>query len=234
MGISAVSHIALRAAGARLGLAVAGFVGGFVSASATIGSMGGQAKENADVRNVAISGAVLATVATVAQMFLVLAVTNLETCRAASIPLLFAGIAAVGYAVIFVARSSKSFTATEPGLGRVFDLRLAIVFAVTISATLFLCGLLNRSYGDRGLLFGAALSGFADTHATAISIASLVAAGKMKAETAVMPILIGFTTNTMTKAIVAFTVGGRQFAWRVLPGLIAVIAAAFLGFFFSR
>src|SRR5262249_21380237 len=151
------------------------------------------------------------------------AVTSLETCRATSIPLLFAGVAAVGYAVIFVARSSKSSTAIEPGLGRVFDLRLAIVFAITISATLFLCGLLNRSYGNAGLLLGAALSGFADTHATAISIASLVAAGKMKASAAVVPILAGFTTNTMTKALVAFVVGGRQFAWRVLPGLVAVI-----------
>lgn len=234
MGISSVSHIALRAAGARLGLALAGFLGGFVSASATIGSMGGRAKQDAAMRNPAVSGAVLATVATVIQMFAVLALSNLETCRAVVVPLLFAGIAAVGYSVVFIVRSSKSSASPEPNLGRVFDVRLAVVFAITISAALFLCGLLDRFYGDRGLLLGAALSGFADTHATAISIASLVTAGKIKADAAVIPILVGFTTNTATKAIVAISLGGRQFALRILPGLLLVVTAAFFGLLIAK
>lgn len=231
MGIGAVSHIALRAAGTRLGLALAGFIGGFISASATIGSLGGRARQDTKIRDAAVSGALLATVATVVQLFVVLAVTNFATCRAAWVPLLLAGIAAVGFAVVFIVRRSKSPVSSELASGRVFDIRVAVLFAVTISATLFLCGLLNRFYGDRGVLLGAALSGFADTHATSISIASLVSAGKIKAEAAVLPIVIGFTTNTLAKAIVAFTVGGRQFAWRVLPGLVAVVTAAFLGMF---
>lgn len=224
-----MSYIALRALGSRPGLALAGFVGGFISASATIGSMGNHARRSPAVGNAAASGAILATVATVIQMFLVLLVTNVPTCRAVGMPLLFAGVAAIGYALIFVALSSKTPTANEPTPGRAFDLRLAFLFAMTITVILFLCAFLNQRYGNRGLFLGAALSGFADTHATAISIASLVSAGKLNPESAVFPVLLGFTTNTLTKVVVAFTVGGYRFALKLLPGLIAVVLAAFLG-----
>jgi uncharacterized membrane protein (DUF4010 family) len=229
MSVGAASYIALRAFGSRLGLAMAGFVGGFISASATIGSMGNRAKRNPEMGNAAASGAILASVATVIQMILVLLVTNVATCRALALPLLFAGVAAVGYALIFVALSSKTSTPNEPTAGKAFDLKLAFIFAVTIAVILFLCAFLNQKYGNRGVLLGAALSGFADTHATAISIASLVSAGKLSPESAVFPILLGFTTNTLTKVIVAFTVGGLRFAMKLLPGLIAMVLAAFLG-----
>ena len=68
MVVGAASYIALRAVGSRLGLALAGFVGGFISASATIGSMGNRAKRSPELRGAAASGAVLATVATIVQM----------------------------------------------------------------------------------------------------------------------------------------------------------------------
>ena len=229
MAVGAASYVALRALGSRLGLTLAGFAGGFISASATIGSLGDRVKRSPELGSAAASGAILATVATVIQLFFVLLVANAPTCRVLAMPLLFAGIAAIGYALIFIALSSKVRTTHEPTAGRAFDLRLAFLFAITITIILFLCAFLNQTYGNRGLYLGAALSGFADTHATAISIASLVSTGKITAQAAILPILLGFTTNTLTKVVVAFTVGGYRFALKLLPGLIAVVMAAFLG-----
>jgi uncharacterized membrane protein (DUF4010 family) len=234
MAVGAASHVALRALGSRLGLTLAGFVGGFISASATIGSMANRARRNPELGSAAASGAVFASVATVIQMFLVLVVTNVATCRTVALPLLFAGVAAIGYALIFAVLCSKTPTINEPSTGRAFDLRLAFLFAMTITVILFLCAFLNQRYGSRGLLLGAALSGFADTHATAISIASLVSAGKLTPESAALPILLGFTTNTLTKVIVAFTVGGFRFALKLLPGLIAIVLAAYLGMWLGK
>lgn len=192
MAMSAASYIALRALGFRLGLALVGLFGGFISASATIGSMGNRAKRNPELMSAAASGAVLATVATVVQMLLVLLVTNVATCRALAVPLFFSGFAAIGYALVFLALSSRTPIASEPSKGRAFDPRLALLFAATIAVILFICAFLNQKYGNRGLVLGAALSGFADTHATAISVASLVSAGKLAPESAIFPILVGF------------------------------------------
>jgi uncharacterized membrane protein (DUF4010 family) len=225
MAMSSASYIALRALGSRLGLTLAGFVSGFISATATIGTMGQRAKRDPALAGAATSAAVLANV--------VLLVTNVDTCRALAKPLFLSGLAAVAYAVILLISTSKIAITREPTPGRAFDLKLAFLFAATVSGILFLCAFLNRTYGDRGLLLGAALSGLADTHATAISIASLVSAGRLSPQAAILPIVVGFSANTLTKAVVAFSVGSTRFALQLLPGLIALVLAAFLGVWWS-
>ena len=59
-----------------------------------VGANGNRAKRSPELEGVAASGpaasgAVLATVATVIQMALVLLITNVATCRAVAMPLLF-------------------------------------------------------------------------------------------------------------------------------------------------
>ena len=113
--------------------------------------------------------------------------------------------------------------------GRAFNLLTAVVFAATVSAVLLAAAAANRWLGPSGLAVAAGLAGFADTHSAAISVASLVAAEKITAPAAVPPILVGLTTNTITKAVVAITTGGRRFALQVIPGLFMVIVAAWMG-----
>ena len=233
MAMGSASYIALRAFGSRLGLALAGFLGGFISSAATVGTMGQRAKRDPGLASAATAAAVLSNVATVLQMVIVLLITNLDTCRVLARPMFLSGIAAVAYAVILLIRASKVKVPDEPNPGRAFDLTLAIVFAATVSGILFFCAFLNQNYGNRGLLLGAVLSGLADTHATAISIASLVSAGRLAPHEAALPILLGFSANTLTKVVVAFTTGNTRFALQILPGLIALVLAAFIGLWWS-
>jgi len=46
--------------------------------------------------------------------------------------------------------------------------------------------------------------------------------------------LLGLTTNTVTKAIVAFSSGGKAYALQIVPGLIAMILVVWLGAWFFR
>ncbi len=78
-----------------------------------------------------------------------------------------------------------------------------------------------------------AVAGFADAHAAAASMSSQVAAGKMLARDACVPILAGFTTISMTKIILAIATGSKAFALRVVPGLVLVLAAAWVGVAFA-
>ena len=50
----------------------------------------------------------------------------------------------------------------------------------------------------------------------------------MTPQEAVVPILAGLTTNTVTKLILAASSGGRAFAIRVIPGLILVAVSAWV------
>jgi uncharacterized membrane protein (DUF4010 family) len=106
-----------------------------------------------------------------------------------------------------------------------------VFFASLITAMLVLSAALNAWLGAAGVAVAAAAAGFADTHAAAVSVASLVSAGKMTAPGAVLPILAAMTTNTISKAVVAVSSGGRAYAVQIIPGLLIVIAAAWIAVF---
>ena len=228
MAISAAGYIAIRTVGARYGLPIAGFASGFISSAATIGAMATRAVRTSAVLEAAVAGAVLSTVATIVQMAIVLAATSLPTLRNLSIPLVCAGVAAVAYGTVFTIWALQQKTEYEQEGGRAFGLTTALAFALTLAGILVASAALREWFGETGVILATALAGFVDTHAAAISAASLVATGKLHATDATVPILAGLTTNTISKIFFAAS-GGRSFALRVIPGLIIVVLAAWLG-----
>jgi uncharacterized membrane protein (DUF4010 family) len=227
MAISGLGHVAVRALGARFGLPVAGLASGFVSSSATIAAMGERAKAP-DQLWPAVAGAVLSTVATIVQMALLLGATNLETLRSMASPLLCAGAAAVAYGAIFAVLALRSAPSEAPERGQAFSLWTALGFASLLAATLLASRALDQWFGQQGISIAAGAAGLADTHSAAISVATLVGAGKIGAADAVVPILIALSTNTITKFVMSFA-GGSAFVLCVVPGLVLVIAAAWAG-----
>jgi uncharacterized membrane protein (DUF4010 family) len=229
MAISAAGYVAVRMLGARFGLPIAGLASGFISSTATIGAMGARAARTTDVLAAAVAAAVLSTIATIVQMALVLAATSMTTLRALWIPLICAGLTAVVYGTVFTVRAIQQKTESEAQSGRAFSLVTALIFALTLSGILVASAALREWFGETGIILAAALAGFVDTHSAAISVASLVASDKMTAADAVVPILAGLSTNTISKMILAVTSGGHVFAVRVMPGLIVVALAAWAG-----
>jgi uncharacterized membrane protein (DUF4010 family) len=228
--IGAVGHLATRLLGARFGLPISGLASGFVSSSATIGAMGARAAKDPKVMTSAVAGAVLSTVATVVQMAVVVGATSPAALQAMAAPLIGAGLAAAGYGAIFtIAALRTPPPKDEQAADKAFSLTGALIFAATLSAVLLASAALRANFGETGAILAAAVAGFVDTHAPAISIASLAANGRMTAPEVVIPILAGFTTNTVTKVVVAATSGGRAFALRVAPGVVLVAIAAWAG-----
>jgi uncharacterized membrane protein (DUF4010 family) len=229
LAIGAAGHVAVRALGARFGLPIAGLASGFISSTATIGAMGARAAKDPTILSAAVAGAVLSTVATIVQMSGVVAATSLPTLQALSGPLICAGLAAAAYGAIFTIRALRQAGPDAAARGEAFSLSTALLFALTLSVILVASAALRAQFGTAGAIAAAALAGLVDTHAAAVSIASLVASGRMSPADAVAPILVGLSSNTITKLIFAATSGGRGFAVRVIPGLVLVAAAAWVG-----
>ncbi|MFZ0267182.1 MgtC/SapB family protein [Caulobacter sp.] len=228
--IGAIGHLATRVLGPRFGLSISGLASGFVSSSATIGAMGARAAKDPKVMSSAVAGAVLSTVATVVQMALVVGATSPAALQVMAAPLICAGLAAAGYGAVFTIAALRTPPPKEGGRpDSAFSLIGALIFALTLSVVLLASAALRAEFGATGAILAAAVAGFVDTHAPAISIASLTANGRISAQDAVIPILAGFTTNTITKIVVASTSGGRAFALRVAPGVVLVAAAAWAG-----
>ncbi len=229
MGVSALGYVAVRLMGARFGLPLAGLVSGFVSSIATIGAMGTRARRNGKLLRPAVAGAVLSTMATMIQMAILLAVTDAATLSALSLPLACGGAAALAYGGLFTALALSHDVERQDEHGRAFSLKSALLFAALLAAILLAAAALQDRFGSAGVLVVAGVAGLADSHSAAISVASLVAGGKLDTTGAVVPVLAALTTNTVTKMVFAVTAGGPGFALRVVPGLVLVIAAAWAG-----
>jgi len=231
MAINGLGYIAVRALGAKVGLALAGLFSGFVSSTATIGAMGSRSKASPELHRSAVAGAAASSIATVVQLAIVVGLVSMPTLQALLPSLVLAGLAATAYAGLFTLRSVRETKQRDLPAGRPFSPKTAVLFVLVVGAALAVSTALTNWLGDRGLLLATAVAGLGDSHAAAISAASLAASGKTGVSLAAIAVLVGFSTNAISKTVVAFSLGDRRFALQLLPGLILMVLAAWGGWF---
>ena len=234
MSIGAAAHALLRLAGSRVGLPLAGFLSGFVSSVATIGVMGTQARNQPVRRRPAVAAAVLSSVATFVQMAAVLAATDLATLRVLAVPLACGGMTAALYGALWTWKGLRLSTPDPVQGSVVFSVKASLGLGLMIAGVLLVSAAMRAWLGDRGLDLATAIAGLADTHAAAVSVATLAAAGRIESAATALPILIALSTNTVSKAVIARLNGDRDFARPVLLGLTLVLATTWLGWWLGR
>jgi uncharacterized membrane protein (DUF4010 family) len=231
MVVDAVGYVAQRLVGARAGLPISGLLGGFVSSTAVVATMGQRAREEPTVLPAAVAGAALSQVATVVQLALVLAVADVVLLGQLRWPLLVSGmlVAAYGGVMLFAA---KNHSAPPPLPGRAFRLRTALLFAGAFTLVALLVAWLQNTFGSTWALAGVVLGGFADAHSTAASVGSLSARGHLTREVAAVAVGLVLTTNTLTKLAFA-RAGGAGYFWRLAPGLVLLAASFWVAWWFG-
>ena len=234
MSVSAAGYIAVRAIGPRFGLPLAGFAAGFASSAATVASMGARSREQPEVTWPATAGAVLSSVSTIVELGIVLGVTSPPALWNIRFGLIASGLAAVIYGAIVTFRCLRHRAPNSAPAGSAFNLKVTVILTATLTTVVFISAALNALVGERGLIAAAALTGFGDAHSAAVSVASLVAGGKISAAHAAIPIFAALTTNTITKTVLSFTAGGRRFALRVVPGLALMIVPLWVAALVNR
>ncbi|MCC7247895.1 MAG: MgtC/SapB family protein, partial [Lysobacter sp.] len=226
MGIQSAGYVALRALGPGTGLALAGFAGGFVSSTATIAAFGDRARAAPSLLLGCVSAALFSCVSTVLQLAAVIGALSPTMLRALALPLVAAGVAAVAVAAVARSRAvSDGVGAERVAPGRPFEPRHALTYVAIVAAILLLAAIVHERLGEAGLAVAAGVSGFADVHAAAASVAQLVAASRVSVDDAALPVLIALIANSLAKFGMAWLRGGSGYALRVLPGLAAIAIA---------
>ncbi|HEY9023265.1 MAG TPA: DUF4010 domain-containing protein [Burkholderiaceae bacterium] len=226
MGVGALGHVAQRVLGATWGLAAAGFASGFVSSLATVAAMGERARQSRDVLRAAVSGALMSCVATIIQLAAVVGASSLESLQALAAPLAGAGATGTAAAIACALWAFRQPAAPGIVVGRAFSLGKALGLAATVTALTWISFVLQDRFGQVGLTLGVAIAGFADAHAAAASVASLVASGRLSAHDAVVPILAALSTNAVSKTVMSITSGGARFALPVVGGVAIQMGTA--------
>lgn len=226
MGIQSAGYVALRALGPGTGLALAGFAGGFVSSTATIAAFGDRARGTPALLLGCVSAALFSNVSTILQLAAVIGALSPSMLRSLAVPLFAAGAAAVMVAAFARRRAVVDGARAERVTpGRPFEPRHALSYVAIVAAILLLAAIVHDRLGDAGLAIAAGVSGFADVHAAAASVAQLVAATRVSVDEAALPVAIALIANSLAKFGMAWLRGGAAYALRVLPGLAAIVIA---------
>lgn len=234
LSINALGYVARRTLGSQVGLAIAGFCGGFVSSIITIAAIGRQAHAQPALLRSAVAGAAFSSIATVIELLIIIVITNVKL-----LPYLGPGVVAMGaiaavYGLVFEFAAKEVHTAAEPVSGRAFEPKFAILFACAFASMLLIAALLQRLLGASGAQATIALGGLIDTHAATASAARLASSGTLGVIPAAFAATLAITANTVVKAIAAAVAGGRAFAIRLCPSHLGMIIALWSAWFLVR
>lgn len=226
MAVSGAGYVAQRLWGARLGLSVMGFAGGFVSSSATIASMGARAHQDGNWQSAA-AGALASNVATVLLYAGIVATVDVSLLAEVALPLCLAGAAALT-STLLVTRLAVRIEPHAPH-GRAFRLRTALGFATIVTLVGVASAALREKLGAASIVVVSGVAALVDAHSTAGSVASQFRASSISAQTAELAILTALSANSITKVVMAVSSRHKRFALSVIAGVVAIACSAWIG-----
>ncbi|WP_226501809.1 DUF4010 domain-containing protein [Pseudomonas sp. MWU16-30322] len=229
MLVGAAGHIAVRTLGIRYGYVISAMASGFASSTLTIATMGQRVAREPNNLRILSAAALLSNLATMIQTGLILATVDPALLRSLWLPLVSGSVAALIYSAgLMFPRPTQGTDEMLPA-GGAFNLKLAVIIALTMTAITLVSSAMLSQFGQVGVMLTATFSGFADAHASTASIAGLAKAGLLPVEAIVGPALIAISSNSLSKCVVAWVSGGRRFAAIVIPGQVLLTLAMWAG-----
>lgn len=230
--LSLTGHWAMRLTGAQRGLLWTGLLGGLASSTATTLALSRYAKQEPALANAAAAGTLSACGIMFFRMVAVIGLMQPSLLQHLATTLLVPGLVLVllglnGWRQTAANNTATGTTAPLTGDNASFDLGTALGFGLFLALMGVLVPAAQEWLGNRGVFALAALSGVADVDAIVISLA------RQPAETALPGIItatamgVAALTNTLVKAGIAWTTGGRVIGQKVVPGVgLSLLAGA--------
>jgi uncharacterized membrane protein (DUF4010 family) len=227
--MQAVAHVAGRLLGDRQALALTGLLGGFVSSTATIATLGAQARGEAPAGQRTLAGAAaLSGAATWLQALALCAVASPALLPALVVPASAGLLAALlGSIPAWLGNGLAPALRAEPAAARrPLRLREALLVALLLLAVSATVAWAQVHFGNAGLWTGTALTALADAHAPIAASFVLHHAGTLAAGDTLRAALLAVSVNTASRCVVAALSGGALYGWRVARVLVLSAAAA--------
>ncbi len=226
--IQSLAHVGRRLLQARQAMALSALASGFVSSTATIGSLGMEVRAGRVQARDQAGAAVLSCAATMAQMVVVAATVQPGWLARLWLPALAGGAVAAAWGWWQVrgvgrqeAKEGASGHSQLPPDTAMFKLRDAAMIVVLLTTIQVAVQWLTQWLGDTGMLVGALLAALADVHAATAAV--LLRGGPDSADGPViqMALMAALSLHAGSKCLVALVSGGGRYALAVAPGVVA-------------
>ena len=227
--IQSLAHVAKRLMQARHAVALSALASGFVSSTATIGSLGMEVRAGRAMPRAHAGAAVLSCVATMAQILVVAATVQPLWLAQLWLPALAGGCVA-GAAGWWGVRGVRHLPGQGDGGASVpelppdtpmFKLRDALIIAALLTGIQAGVQLLTAWQGDAGMLAGALLAALADVHAATAAVLVRGGPASGAAPAIAQALMAALLVHAGSKCVVALASGGWRYALAVAPGVLA-------------
>jgi len=223
--ISFSGYVAVRIFGDRLGVIVTAAAGGLASSTATTLTFARMGREHPGAVNLLVGGILISGAVMALRIGVIASALNPTLLGPLAATLGSAAVVLAMIALAFILRVDRGSTErTRPGLtiSNPLEVATSIKLSAFIVAVMLAAELVQRVWGNAGVLIVAAASGVADVDAITLSMARM----DTTAQLATQAILLAAGINTMSKASMAAWVGGSAVGLRVGMASIAAIATA--------
>ena len=225
-GVSFLGYIATRLSGPHAGLLATGFLGGLVSSTAVTVSMAQQAKHSPSMSSLAGLAILAASSTMFARTLLLIAIVNIDLFPHLLFPL--GVMAAVGFGMVFLLYRQSHHRLSSDGVEvshrNPFELAFALKFGLLYSVILLVAKGAQMALGDLGLYASSILAGSTDVDAITLSLVQFHLEG-LTSETAMLAITLASITNTLSKTLLAYGLGGWPLLRAVGPGMAVILVA---------
>ncbi|SEO45170.1 Uncharacterized membrane protein, DUF4010 family [Salinihabitans flavidus] len=225
-GLSFFGYLAIRVAGARLGILITGLFGGMASSTSTTLAFSRMARDDTKLRPILAVGVVVAGSVTCLRILAVSAIFERSLIPSLAPPMvLMAMIGFTGAVVLKLLADHEGGAPSElEELSNPLALRTALSFGVILSVVVLITHFLRDWFGTGGIYAAAGFSGIADVDALTISV-SRMAGEDLAIVTATGAIVLAVSVNTAVKGGIALVfASGGGFGLRIM-GIYALMIA---------
>jgi uncharacterized membrane protein (DUF4010 family) len=232
-GIGLASHVALRLAGARHGIVLAGVLGGAVSSTATTVLYARRSTESSALRRVAAAVVPIANLVPLVRVALIASLVA-PALLGALLPVVAAALLCGIAATVFLLRNAGSGAdAPVPESRNPAELSAALRFGAFYALVLFASAWLSGLAGSQGIFAAALASGLVDIDPIMLSVLNLFGASRLEASHAVAAIALAYAANVAFKLAV-LSWYDRRLAARTMWPMLATLAGGAVAFLVPR
>jgi uncharacterized membrane protein (DUF4010 family) len=233
-GVSFMGYVAVRLIGQRYGTLVAGVAGGVVSSTATTLDMSRRARAAPARSGNLLAGALAASAMMFLRIGFIVFVFGPVLLPALIGPLAAAFLVTVAAALFLdppwrpapAAKDEKDAAFSNP-----LDLPAVLLFGAMIAVILVLTKVFTMNFGGAGAVVLAAIAGLADVDSVTLSMTQLA---PTVTRDAVLAIMVAAAVNSLSKSVLAVTVGGWRFGRIYLATSLGALAAGAVAAFAFR
>lgn len=233
-GISFAGYVATRVLGARRGLLATGLVGGLASSTAVTLTFAGRSRETPAIASLAAVAIVAASSTMFARVLVVVGAVDRPLLASLLWPLGTMTVVGGAIAVVVYLRDRDLDRRGEPvKLRNPFELGKALQFGLLYGVVLLVAKAAQHYLGSRGVYVSSVLAGLTDVDAITLSLVDMHRGG-LDARVADTGIVLAVITNTLVKAALAASIGGRALGGRVVGALGAALVAGSAALMLTR